>query len=140
MNKLILAILSISLLNGLCAYNDEYRAGSVAKTKKAWNLPAKQAGGLTLNGMFYVPEGDLAVLTYIGGQPDKDAVMVAGIAFWASQSGKQLKQQGFKDWLYNYGHYNRVTKDITFYGVFSCAEGKWYRDIAHYAKTHGIPL
>lgn len=120
------------------SHDDEYRLGTVLKSKQAWGLPAKQAGGLILNDMFYVAEGDLAILTFIGGKPDKDAVKVGGMAFWASQSGQKMKQLGFKDWVYNYGHYDKSTKTIIEYGVFSCAEGKWYRDGEHFFKSRGL--
>ena len=122
----------------LYAYNDEYRLGSILKTKKAWNLPAKQPGGLILNEISYYKEGDFAILSFVGGMPDKDAVKVGGMAFWASEAGKKLQREGFKDWIYNYGDYNRATKTIVEHGLFSCAEGKWYRNGEEFFRAKGL--
>jgi hypothetical protein len=136
--KLILLALALTFTASLHAYNDDHRRGTVLKTKKAWGVPAKQPGGLVLNDMFYVKEADMAILTYLGSTPNKAAIKAAGIAFWASAEGQNLKKMGFKDWVYNYGYFNKTTRTATEYGMFSCAEGKWYRDGEHFFTAHGL--
>ena len=101
------------------------------KVKKAWGVPVKVPGGLILNEVSYDKDSDTAFITYLG-EPDRDDIMADGKAFWASESGKNIKSKGFRDWVYMYGYKDKE------YGVFSCAEGKWYRDVRHYMTAHGI--
>ena len=70
--------------------------------------------------------------------PDKVAVRANGIAYWASAEGQRMKGLGFKDWIYNYGSFNKTTRAVTEHGIFSCAEGKWYRDAEHFFTAHGL--
>jgi hypothetical protein len=88
--------------------------------------------------MFYAKELDAPMLTYLGGAPDKVAVRAGGIAYWASAEGQRMKKLGFKDWIYSYGSFNSATRTVTEYGIFSCAEGKWYRDIDHFSSVRGF--
>jgi hypothetical protein len=136
--KLIAIALLLLFTVNLHANSDDYRQALVRHTKEVWKLPAKQLGGLILNDMFYAKEIDAAMLTYLGGAPDKVAVRANGIAYWASAEGQRMKGLGFKDWIYNYGSFNKTTRAVTEHGIFSCAEGKWYRDAEHFFTAHGL--
>ena len=135
---LITFALAFTFTAYLHANSDEYRQAVVRQTKQAWGVPAKQPGGLILNDMFYAKELDAPILTYLGGAPDKARVKANSIAFWASAEGQKMKGLGFKDWIYNYGSFNRATGAVTEHGVFSCAEGKWYRDSEHFFTSRGL--
>ena len=137
MKLLPIALLLLFTVN-LHANSDDYRQALIRHTKEVWKIPAKQPGGLILNDMFYAKEIDAPVLTYLGGAPDKAAVGANGITFWASAEGQKMKKLGFKDWIYSYGSFNSSTRTVTEYGVFSCSEGKWYRDSEHFFTARGL--
>ena len=136
--KILVIFLALVTAVSLHANNDDFRQALVRETKKIWGVPDKHPGGLILFDLFYAKEIDAPILTYLGWVPDKAAARANGIAFWASAEGQRMKKLGFKDWIYNYGSSNRATGTVTEYGIFSCAEGRWYRDSEHFFTARGL--
>lgn len=82
--------------------------------------------------MFYAEEVFALVYTYIG-KPEKTVVGLQANAYWAGSGGTELRKQGFKDAIYVYGYRDEE------YGLYSCAEKKWYSGITVYLKAKGLP-
>jgi hypothetical protein len=112
------------------SYNDEYRSAYARSIKEHLHVPVKM-GNVTIADVFHAKENDSLMYCYIG-RPNRISVAQAANRYWGSQDGIDLRKLGFRDTIYAYGEGDKE------YGLYSCAEKKWYSGVTSYCVAHGL--